>query len=141
MRYVPPSRRYLSADLVYGGPGEGAFELRDEDEGAISVTEVEYYGECNQEGRAIAAAGFRESIPSKTLSKNAIFSWAEVQSIKDGALLFKKNVRVVRDPVEGNLGHAQIRHFTGVDLEILEYFAENVFSEYSVVSDMNIPDK
>ncbi|MBO9724287.1 MAG: hypothetical protein J7530_07930 [Novosphingobium sp.] len=91
--------------------------------------------------RRDAAVAFRESLDSKKLSANGIFASARIERVKDAALKYDKKVRIVHDPVPGNPGHAEVRHFTDEDLDLLDHFAEAVFDEYEVVANMQLPPR
>lgn len=138
MRYVPPSKRFVDPEGRQLGPSPAGFKLRDDDKGGLSVTEIEYYGPQSPETRAKAAAAFKESLGSKKLGVNGIFAYAKIERIKIASLKYDKKIRIVHDPVPGNPGHAEIRHFTDEDLSLLDHFATDVFDAYDVVKDMNI---
>lgn len=123
------------------GPGPGAFALREDDAGGLSVTEVEYFGTLSPVTRRAAAVAHRESLASKSVGKQAIYAWAQVAKVKHAAAIYGKSVRVIHDPVDGNPGHAEIRHFTDEDLDLLEHFATDVFHEYETVAEMNLPTR
>ena len=141
MRYIPPSKRFIDQNGERLGPSLAGFELREDDWGGLSVTEIEHFGLMSKAARQKAALAFRESLDSKKLSKHGIFARAQILRVKDAALEYGKKVRVVHDPVPGNSGHAQIRHFTDDDLDLLEHFAAQVFKDYEVVADMNLDAK
>jgi hypothetical protein len=67
------------------------------------------------------------------------FVSATVGNIKKAAVPFKKNVRVVHDPVPGNQGHAEIRRFNDDDLELLEHLSADVFGDIEYIGAMNLP--
>lgn len=140
MRFASRSRRFLDPETdQYLGPTPAAFALRDDDNGGMSVTWVEAFGSFSAKSRGLAAAAHRETLREKKLPKEAIFAWAKVADIKAAGNQYSKALRVVHDPVDGNPGHSEIRHFTDDDLELLDYFSSFVFSEYSAVKDMDIP--
>lgn len=139
LRYVPQSKRVVDPDGNLGGPAPTAFALRVDDAGGLSVTEIEHFGEMSAASRVSALAAHRESLPSKTVRSNALCAWAQIERIKAAALTYEKHVRVVHDPVEGNPGHAEIRHFTDEDLDLLEFFSSDVFLNYEVVGSMELP--
>lgn len=139
MRYVPAGRRFVDADGNRLGPGAGAFALRADDKGGLSVTEIEIFGPMGAEARSAAAVAYRSTLPSKRVGAEAIFAWASVESVKDAGGQYGKQLRVVHDPVVGNDGHAEIRHFTDEDLDLLEFFSGSVFSSYSTVASMCLP--
>lgn len=139
MRYVPPSKRFVSSEGDLLGPAPAGFAIRDSDKGGLSVTEVEHFGEMSARCRSIAAFAHRESLDSKKISNNAIFAWSQIADAKSAGQKYNKTLRVVHDPVDGNPGHAEIRHFTDEDLDLLDHFATDVFKEYEIVADMNVP--
>jgi len=140
LRYAPKSKRFLHPETAEPlGISPAAFAIRPGDEGGLSVTEVEHYGAMSADTRRLAAAAFRESQPSRKLGAQAAFAWARVSVIKAIGTEYGKGIRVVHSPVDGNPGHAEMRHFTDDDLDLLDFFATDVFSEYEVVADMGIP--
>ncbi|MFN3475813.1 MAG: hypothetical protein ACK4ZW_17380 [Blastomonas sp.] len=139
MRFAARSKRIHDPDIdCYFGPSPAAFALRDGDKGGISVTWVEFFGSFNKQSRALAATAFRDTLRDKKLPPNAIFAWARISDIKRAGNQYRKGVRVVHDPVEGNQGHAEIRHFTPEDLDILDYLSSSVFIEYCEVKNMEL---
>jgi len=139
MRYVPRSKQFIDDNDNSLGPAPGAFAIRDEDKGGLSVTEIEHFGDMTAEARALAAAAHRATTRSKKLGPTAIFAWAAIGEVKSAAQGYNKAVRVVHDPVDGNSGHAEIRHFSDDDLDLLDHFATDVFRDFAVVSSMDIP--
>lgn len=115
--------------------------MRAEDKGGLSVTWVEHFGDFGQSARAMAAAAHRETLREKKLPPNAIFAWAAVVEIKRAGDEYRKGVRVVHDPVDGNPGHSEIRHFSDEDLDLLDYMSSEVFVDYEVVKAMGIPPR
>ncbi|MDR7153281.1 hypothetical protein J2W40_000075 [Sphingobium xenophagum] len=141
MRFAPQSRQIIGPDGERGGPSPAAFELREADKGGLSVTWVEYFGGFDRASRSAAAAAHRETLREKRLPASAIFAWAKVAEIKAAGKVYRKAIRVVHDPVPGNVGHAEIRHFTDDDLDLLEYMASDVFTNYDRVNAMDIPPR
>lgn len=142
MRFVSRSKRIYDPDTdVYSGPSPAAFAMRDCDRGGLSVTWIEHFGPFGNASRAGAATAHRETLRDKKLPQNAIFAWAQVAEIKRAGDEYRKGVRVVHDPVEGNEGHSEIRHFTDDDLDLLDYMSSEVFCDYAVVKDMGIPPR
>ncbi|WP_426263011.1 hypothetical protein [Sphingomonas sp. PWP1-2] len=115
--------------------------MRDEDGGGLSVTEVEFFGPLSPDTRRQAAVAYRESQASKKLGAEAVFAWASVDAVKRAALGYEKTVRVVHAPVDGNPGHAEVRHFTYDDLDLLAFFASDVFLDYEIVAQMGLPPR
>lgn len=138
LRYVPLSKRVIDPHGVPGGPAPSAFALRSDDEGGLSVTEVEFYGPCDLASRIQAAIAHRDSLPTKKVGTQAVYAQAQIASIKAAAAQYEKQVRVVHDPVPGNPGHAEVRHFTDDDLDLLAYFATDVFVDYETVASMKL---
>jgi hypothetical protein len=139
MRFASRSKRVVDSEGKCFGPSPAAFAIRTTDEGGLSVTWVEYFGTLNEASRASAAAAYRQTLRDKRLPSEAIFAWAQVSVIKRAGAEYRKGLRVVHDPVDGNPAHAEIRHFNDEDLDLLEYMASDVFRDYVVVRDMNIP--
>ena len=140
-RFVPFNKQYRHPDTgELLGLTAAAFAIRNDDRGGLSSTWIEFFGEKSAESIASAAVAFRESQPSKKLGKQSLFAIAAISQAKADALLFKKSIRVVHDPVPGNPGHAEVRHFDDDDLELLEYFARETFSEYHLTRDIEFPD-
>lgn len=139
MRFIPASKQFVAEDGTQLGPALAGFTLREEDEGGLSVTEVEYFGEMSVEARRAAAVAHRESLTSKKVGAKAIYAWAQVGQIRKAGEAYDKKIRVVTDPVPGNDAHAQVRHFTDDDLDLLDHFATKVFVAYEVVADMELP--
>ena len=100
---------------------------------------MEYYGSYGIPAKRDAAIAFREALATKRIGGEAIFATAQVQSIVDASSSYGKNIRVVHDPVTGNPGHAEIRHFTDDDLRLLDHLATAVFIEIDKVADLNLP--
>lgn len=140
MRFVSLSKQIIDPDTgESSGPSPAAFEMREADKGGISVTWVEYFGTFGPGARASAAAAHRQTLREKKLPARAIFTWAQVSEIKAAGREYRKSVRVVHDPVPDNPGHAEIRHFTDDDLDLLDYLSSDVFVEYEKVQSMDIP--
>ncbi|WP_155006368.1 hypothetical protein [Sphingomonas hengshuiensis] len=140
MRYISAAKRWVHPDtLERGGPSLAGFKLREEDNGGLSVTEVEYFGDFSYETRAAAAVAHRHALQSKKLGSQAIFAWAKVDDVIAAGTIYGKKLRIVHDPVAGNPGHAEVRHFKDDDLDILDHFASNVFVEFAVVAEMGLP--
>lgn len=140
MRFAPRSRRIHDPETdTYLGPSPAAFAIREDDFGGLSVTWIEHFGDNGTISRAKAAAAHRATLREKRLPPNAIFAWAQVEKIVEAGVQYRKALRVVHDPVEGNEGHAEIRHFSDEDLDLLDYISSEVFTEYASVKDMEIP--
>lgn len=140
MRYIPAARRFVDEEGNRLGPSAGGFTIRGDDAGGLSVTEIEHFGQMTATSRAAAAVAHRSSLPSKKVGLEAIYAWAQVSNVKSAAISYGKQIRVVHDPVPNNPGHAEIRHFTDEDLDLLEYFATTVFDSYETVATMKLPN-
>ena len=141
-RYVPNNRQHRDDDTgEFLGLTLAGFKLRPDDEGGLSVTWIERFGPFGPQAKRLAATAYRESQASKKLGKTALFAYARVAEIKAAADDYGKGVRVVTDPVDGNEGHAQVRHFTDDDLRLLELLATEVFGDVDFIADMNLPSR
>lgn len=142
MRFAPLSRQLIDGDTGASiGIAPTAFAIRAADKGGLSVTWIEHFGKDGRNSRAAAAAAYRESLPSKKLPAKGAFAWAEIEAIKNAGVPYRKRIRVVHDPVEGNPGHAEVRHFDDDDLELLELLATDVFIDWEFVANMSVPDR
>ena len=140
MRFVPKARQHRDPETdQFIGLTAQAMELREEDNGGLSVTWVEHYGSYGVLAKRRAAIAFRESLKTKRIGGEAVFATAQVKSIIDAGAGYNKSIRVVHDPVSGNPGHAEVRHFTAEDLRLLEVLATEVFIDIDKVMNMNLP--
>lgn len=140
MRFASSSKRFVDPDTdERSGPTPAAFAIRASDEGGLSVTWIEHFGDFSAATRGKAAAAHRETLKEKKLPPNAIFAWADVAAIKEAGAGYDKGLRVVHAPVPGNDGHSEIRHFSDEDLDLLDHLSSSVFVEYAAVKDMDIP--
>jgi hypothetical protein len=140
MRFAQLSKHIIDPDTGKSvGVSPAAFALGPEDKGGLSVTWVEHFGPNSSGTRVKAALAYRESLKSKHLGAAGAFVSATVGNIKKAAVPFKKNVRVVHDPVPGNQGHAEIRRFNDDDLELLEHLSADVFGDIEYIGAMNLP--
>lgn len=139
MRFISPTKRFVDPDAVRQGPSFAGFKLGEKDDGGLSVTEIEVFGEMSADARRNAAAAHRGATESKRLSKEGIFAWAKVADVRSAAVTYGKPVRVVHDPVPGNPGHAEVRQFSDDDNDLLDHLARNVFVQWELVGAMNLP--
>lgn len=139
LRFASLARRVVHADGTVGGPSPAAFSLSASDKGGLSVTWVEYFGKMDHATRGLAAAAHRESLDSKKLPSQGVFAWALNSDILQAGNEYRKTLRVVHDPVEGNDGHSEVRRFTDEDLDLLEFMSTDVFKHFIAVKDMDIP--
>lgn len=140
MRFVPKGRQHRDPDTdAFLGLTPQAMELRDEDKGGLSVTWVEHFGEYGQSAKRSAAIAFREALEKKHIGGEAVFATAQVKAVIDAGNAYRKSVRVVHDPVQGNPGHAEVRHFTDEDVRLLDHLATEIFDVIDKVADLNLP--
>ena len=139
MRYVQRARQDRDPDTgAFRGLAPGAFMLGPKDRGGMSVTWVEKFGPLGLGAKRQAAAAFRESQNSKKLGATAVFATAQVEQIIHAGQMLRKALRIVYDPVPGNPGHAEVRHFDDSDLEVLDYLATDVFTDIDHVADLDL---
>lgn len=142
MRYVQKSRQHRDPDTdEFLGLAPGAFMLGPKDEGGMSVSWIEFFGPLSQAAKKEAAIAFRESLDRKKLGGSAVFATAQVQAVLDAGKAFSKQLRVVYAPVPGNDGHAEVRHFSDDDLELLDWLASAAFLEIDHVAGMGLPKR
>lgn len=142
MRFVPKNKQQRDPDTdAYQGLSAAAFALRAEDAGGLSVTWVEYFGGQSPANLRAGAAAYRESLDSKKLGPTGLFAIAEVRDISSKAANYRKSVRVVHSPVPGNDGHAEVRHFTDDDMQLLDSLARDVFTQVVFVRDLGLPKR
>jgi len=116
-----------------------ACEIRKDDEGGLSVTWIEHFGEYGKASKRAAAIAYRAGLESQKLPPSGLFAYAQVQQVKSAAADYGKRIKVVWDPVDGNPGHAQVRHFADDDLRLLDLLARQVFSDFDFVADLQLP--
>ncbi|HEY6813946.1 MAG TPA: hypothetical protein VI168_00270 [Croceibacterium sp.] len=103
------------------------------------MTWIEHFGAKSSASKRAAAIAFRASLPSKKLPASGLFASAQVGAVLAAGHSFQNELRVVHDPVIGNSGHAEIRHFDDSDLELLDHMASSVFDEIDFVSTLRLP--
>lgn len=139
-RFVPKNRQDRDPETdEFRGLTIAACQLRTTDNGGLSVTWIEHFGPYGQQAKRDAAVAYRASLSSGKLPPQAAFAYAEVSRIKAAARQFDKAVRVVWDPVEGNPGHAEVRHFADDDLRLLDLLSTETFIDPDFVREMNLP--
>ena len=139
-RFVPYSRQNRDAVTdAFLGLTSAACELGPADKGGLSVTWIEHFGVFGHKAKRKAAIAFRASLDSRRLPPQAVFAYAQVRKIKAAAYEYGRLVRVVWDPVAGNDGHCEIRHFADEDLRLLDLLATEVFGEPDLVLEMDLP--
>ena len=140
MRFVPYGRQHRDPDTdTFLGLTPQAMELRADDKGGLSVTWVEHFGPNVIATKRVAAIAFREALDSKHIGGEAVFASAQVKAVVQAGRDYGKSIRVVHDPVPGNPGHAEVRHFSDEDLRLLDLLAAEVFIEIDKVSDLKLP--
>ena len=112
-------------------------ELTEEDAGGLSVTWIEHFGPFGLEAKRAAATAYRESLTSRHLGGKGVFATAKVDTVLSVGRSFDKQLRVVHDPVTGNSGHAEVRHFSD-ELGLLDMLA-TVFDDIDTVTSLRLP--
>jgi hypothetical protein len=116
-----------------------AFELRDIDEGLLSVTWVEYFNRMEGCPTDNAVKAYRKSM-EKPLGKKSAFGKAKVDAIiKAGqAHEVSTTLRVLHEPTDLNPGHAAIHRYRVDDFELMELLATAAFTE--IVLNRDVPE-
>jgi len=111
---------------AFRGIFPAAFELRDIDKGALSVTWVEYFKSQDDPVRAAI-----EAICSamKKSQEDSVFAIGQVAAIKSASETSGHSVRVIYAPTGNNKAHSSIRQFSNEDLELLDHWASEIFSD------------
>lgn len=139
MRFVPLKEQLRHPDTnAFEGILNTAFRIRPCDDGGLSVTWVEHYGEKNLNTYSVAGAAFRDSLNSKRLPKSGYFAIGNVKECRETSLAYNKKIRIVVEPDGTNTGHVTIRRFSDDDLALLDALALEVFSEHVAVTDLGI---
>ena len=115
------------------------FALRVDDRGGLSVTWIEFFGLNRPNNVREGAKAYRASLTSRKLGAEGLFAIARGDKIIEKAADYRKAVRIVHAPVPGNDGHAEVRHFTDDDLELLDSLARDVFDEVIFVRELRLP--
>lgn len=139
MRYVPrpQQRRDIETDEFLGILNT-AFSIREEDKGGLSVTWVEHYGPNCAATIALGGAAFRDSLPSKKLSKFAYFAIGNAGATRKAGKEYGKKLRLIPAPDGPNTGHVEIHRFNDEDRRLLDALAMEVFVEHVSVVSMGI---
>lgn len=112
-----------------------AFSLREEEE-FLSLTWVNYFGDCRKEDISAAAEAFRASQDSGKLPVSGVFAIAQVARIKQACEGHDAKVRILEEPEEQNPGHVAVRRYPrGVD-ELYEELADEIFLERHFYRDL-----
>lgn len=119
--------RDTNDDSIVLGLLPGAFELRELDNGGLSVTWLEYF-------RGTHAANISDSIAAisncmRGSQKRAVFATASVGELKAASKKKLTGVRVIYDPTSCNKGHAAVRRLPPEDIEMLDTLAVDTFSD------------
>jgi hypothetical protein len=142
MRFVPYARQHRDPETdAFRGLAPSAMALDEKDKGGLSVTWIEHFGTFGMDAKRLGAMAFRESLDTKHLGGKGVFATARVRSVISAGRHFGKTLRVVFDPVPGNPGHSEVRHFTDDDLGLLDALATQVFNDYDLVSDIKLPKR
>ena len=139
-RFAPYSRQFRDPEtdeLI--GLAAAACAIRESDEGGLSVNWIEYYGKYGTASKKSAAVAFRSTLSNQKLPPKGAFGYANVGRIRKSCEAVGRKVRVVHAPIEGNDGHAEIRHFSDDDFGLLEELSTNVFGDCDIVKNMNLP--
>lgn len=140
MRFVPYKQQVRDPDSdAFLGVLNIAFRLRESDQGGMSLTWVEHYGEKSTVTYGVAAAHFRDSLSSKKLPTKGAFAVGQAGASRETAKAHGKQIRLVHAPHGTNTGHVEMRRFTDDDLLLLDALALDVFTEHVLVAGLNIP--
>lgn len=139
-RFVPYSKQDRDPETdEFRGLSVAACKLRPDDDGGLSVNWIEKFGDYGTDAKRAAAIAFRETRTDKKLPPKAVFGYAKITEVKAAAQRFNKSVRVIWDPVPGNDGHALVRHFTDEDIQLLDLMSTDVFGDFDIVGEMDLP--
>jgi len=111
-----------------------AFELREKDNGCLSVNWLEFFA-ANEEANitlALASVKSARDVPTKSA-----FAIGLVQKVKGICQKSNTSVRIVFAPNTNNPSHSQIRHFPATDLSVLDELSQEGFPK--LVQARNIP--
>lgn len=137
MRFVPYSQQIRDSETdAFKGIANIAFTIRPDDDGGLSTTWVEHYGDKSPTTVAVAASHFRETLNSKKLPSKAYFAVGTVSETQEASLAYGKRIRVVSVPDGVNTGHVEIRRFSDEDRRLLDTLAIDVFREHIAVAGM-----
>jgi hypothetical protein len=139
MRFVPykEQERHPETGEFLGILGT-AFSIRESDDGGLSVTWVEHYGEHEHSTIEIAATAFRDSLQSKKLGGKAYFAVGLAGMTRSAAAEYNKTIRIVHAPDGANTGHVELRRFSDDDRRLLDALAVEVYSEHIAVADLQL---
>ncbi|WP_282949448.1 MULTISPECIES: hypothetical protein [unclassified Sphingopyxis] len=137
MRYVPYGQqlRAPETDAFLGILGI-AFSVRPSDQGGLSVTWIEHYGEKDVATVTVAAAAFRDSLEKKKLAPKAYFAVGNAGLTRRLAAEHGKKIRLISAPDGSNTGHVEIHRFSDDDRTLLDALALDVYTEHIAVASL-----
>lgn len=140
MRFVPYKQqvRHPETDAFLGIAGT-AFAVRPTDDGGLSTTWVEFYGEHSPATIAVAANAFRGTLDSKKLPGKAYFAIGQAGATRKVASDRGKQIRLVHAPDGTNVGHVEIHRFSDDDRALLDALAIEVYDDHVAVSSIKLP--
>lgn len=139
MRFVPYNQQIRNSETdAFEGIVGTAFRVRESDDGGLSVTWVEHYGENCLATLRVAACAFRDSLPSKRIGPKACFAIGEAGHAKQVSSARNKKIRLVHAPDGPNTGHVEIHRFSDDDLALLDALAMDVFTEHRIVGELHL---
>lgn len=129
-RFVPYRKQHrdFETDKLLGALTT-AFELRERDKGALSVTWIEHFGPFSNTTCAAAAQIIGKCMGRGKISANAVFAIGLVQNIKEMTKQTGKPARVLHQATKCNPAHAAVRRIDRNEIEILDALAQQAFGE------------
>lgn len=140
VRHVPFKKLHTDADGNIIGFLFEAFQLREIDEGDLSVNWVEYFEEGSHVERVEKT--IHEIRKVKPVGSKSAFGVSSVLAIKQTCRNTPKSIKIVYWPTttkDGvpNVTHALIRHLPEDDIELLDALATTAFS--TLIRNSDIP--
>jgi hypothetical protein len=128
LRFLPSrvQHRDFETDELKGVHA-AAFEPRERDKGALSVTWVEYFQSFTKANIAKAIAAFRASW--RTDLDAPIFALGNVGKIKVACKEAGNPCRVVHEPTSNNKAHAAIRRLQAAEAVVFDQLAHDAFAD------------
>ena len=119
MRYVPPARLRKDEDgNVLGILAQAFYHRKDED--SLSVNWLEHF-------KKDKASNLRECVDAQratlNVGKNCVYAVAMVDKVKLVCVKKQKPVRIVYQPIEGNLAHSALYVQHNDDLNVMSDLA------------------
>lgn len=140
MRFVPYKQQVRDPETdAFKGIAGTAFAVRPTDDGGLSTTWVEYYGENTPDTVAVAADAFRGTLDSKKLPGKAYFAIGEAGKTRKTSSDRGKQIRLVHAPDGPNKGHVEIHRFSDEDRALLDALAIEVFDQHVAVAAITLP--